>query len=333
MRAVKLKSYEFRREREAGWRRLERLVSSVERGSLDSLSDRERIELPMLYRSALSSLSVARSISLDRALLEYLEALCQRAYFCVYTTRHDLRKTFSDFFVWRFPATVRYFRWHILVAAALLLLGGLAGYLLTLAEPDRFYTFVSPGMAAGRDPGATTEYLRGTLYDREDAKGVLTTFATFLFTHNAKVGMFCFAVGFVAGVPVVIILLINGLMLGAFAGLFASRGLGLDFWGWVLPHGVTELMAVVFCAGAGLVLAHALIFPGPHRRLESLALRGRDAGVLVAGGIAMFFVAGLLEGFFRQLVTDITVRYCVIFATAAFWIVYLGWGGRRRGAR
>ncbi len=74
--------------------------------------------------------------------------------------------------------------------------------------------------------------------------------------------MLCFAVGFVAGVPVVIILLINGLMLGAFAALFASRGLSLDFWGWVLPHGVTELMAVVFCAGAGLVLAHALIFPG-----------------------------------------------------------------------
>ena len=62
-----LKSYEFRREREASWRRLERLVSFVERGSLDALSDRERIELPMLYRSTLSSLSVARSISLDRA--------------------------------------------------------------------------------------------------------------------------------------------------------------------------------------------------------------------------------------------------------------------------
>ncbi len=55
--------------------------------------------------------------------------------------------------------------------------------------------------------------------------------------------------------------------------------------------------------------------------------------MLVAGSIAMFFVAGLLEGFFRQLVTDITVRYLVVFATSAFWIVYFGWAGRPRRTR
>ena len=38
----------------------------------------------MLYRTTLSSLSVARDTSLDRALIAYLEQLCTRAYFQIY---------------------------------------------------------------------------------------------------------------------------------------------------------------------------------------------------------------------------------------------------------
>ncbi len=111
---------------------------------------------------------------------------------------------------------VRHFGGYLLLAGALLLLGTLAGYLLVKAEPDRFYTFVSSDMAAGRDPGASTPYLRDSLYDEGgDAASALTTFATFLFTHNAKVGMLCFALGFVAGIPAFLLLLINGVAPGS----------------------------------------------------------------------------------------------------------------------
>ncbi|MFV1957951.1 MAG: stage II sporulation protein M [Planctomycetota bacterium] len=326
---IRLKSYEFRREREASWRRLEALVEKTERRGLDALDEAERMQLPMLYRSALSSLSVARAISLDRALLEYLEALCQRAYFCVYGTRRRLGEALAAFFLQRLPATVRHEVRPIALAALILLLGAMAGYALTRADPDRFYSLVSGEMAQGRDPGATTESLREGLYRAAGPDDALHAFAAFLFTHNAKVGMLCFALGFAAGVPVFLLLFLNGLYLGAFSALYTSRGLGVDWWGWVLPHGVTELLAVILCAGAGLLLARSLVFPGVHGRMESLARAGREAGVIVVGAVAMFFVAGLLEGFFRQLVTDVTVRYVVILTTLAFWVFYYGWVGRR----
>jgi uncharacterized membrane protein SpoIIM required for sporulation len=132
-------------------------------------------------------------------------------------------------------------------------------------------------------------------------------------------------------VPVYLLLFVNGLILGAFAALYASRGLGLAFWGWVLPHGVTELAAVVLCGGAGLVLAQALVFPGRHTRLGNLARRGREAGVVVLGAVAMFFVAGLVEGFFRQRVTDDAARWTVAILTAALWTLYFLRAGRRAG--
>ena len=82
-----LKSSEFRKGREEGWRELEDLVRRVERRGVRSLSLDELQQLPILYRAALSSLSVARTIALDRNLLLYLENLALRAYLVVYGPR------------------------------------------------------------------------------------------------------------------------------------------------------------------------------------------------------------------------------------------------------
>jgi uncharacterized membrane protein SpoIIM required for sporulation len=187
-------------------------------------------------------------------------------------------------------------------------------------------------MASGRDPDASTESLRETLYSTEHEGGALGVFASFLFTHNARVGMLCFALGFLAGAPVFLLLLTNGLLLGAFGALFAGRGLGAEFWAWVSPHGVTELLAVVLCSAGGLVLAQALVFPGRIPRLRNLALRGREAGVLLLGAVVMLLLAGLIQGIFRQVVHDVSARYAVAVTTAAGWLVYFVRTGRRREA-
>jgi hypothetical protein len=79
MDSAVLKSTQFRREREPSWRELEDLLEKLRRGSPRSLTPHELTRLPTLYRGALSSLSVARSISLDQGLLAYLESLANRA--------------------------------------------------------------------------------------------------------------------------------------------------------------------------------------------------------------------------------------------------------------
>jgi len=328
---IVLKSYEFRREREEIWRELDELVTRVEKRGIKSLSAAQLSRLPLLYRATLSSLSVARSISLDRNVLSYLESLAGRAYFCVYGTRRHLREVVADFVTWRFPSLVRRFKWPIALAALLLVLGALAGHLLTIGNEDRFYSFVDPEMAQGRGPSASTSELRAVLYDEGGGiASALSSFAAFLFTHNAKIAIMAFALGFAAGLPVFFLMFTNGLLLGAFAALYQGRGLGVDFWGWVLPHGVTELLAVILCGGAGLVLARSLIFPGRFTRLRNLARHGREAGLVVVGAVCMLFVAGLIEGIFRQTVHDVTARYAVAGASAIFWASYLSLAGRGR---
>jgi hypothetical protein len=166
---VPLKSASFRAERETSWRELEALLAKVQRGGMGALSARELSRLPILHRATLSSLSVARAISLDRNLLEYLESLGARAYLAVYGVRRHLLEALSDFFVRRFPQLVRKHWPHVLLGYALLLGGCWAGFALTRADPDRFYAFVDPALAAGRSPTSSTESLREVLYAKEDA--------------------------------------------------------------------------------------------------------------------------------------------------------------------
>jgi uncharacterized membrane protein SpoIIM required for sporulation len=327
-----LRSVQFRKEREQTWRELEQLIELVNKKRITALSAEQLARLPHLYRAALSSLSVARSISLDRALTDYLESLCGRAYFCVYGTREPARSKVLEFLTWQWPAAVRRMKWQVLVSFLFLLAGTLTAFFMVRHDPENYYTFVGKAYSDGRDPSASTEELRAVLYAQTDFSGTLSNFAASLFSHNATIGIFAFALGF-ALVPTVVLVFINGLILGAFAALYDSRGLSMDLWAWLLPHGVTELSAVVLCGAAGLVIGQSWVFPGEKLRLDNLRERGRDAGIVVLGAVIMFFIAGLIEGIFRQTVTNIEVRYLVAAGTALFWIWYYTLCGRGRERR
>ncbi|MDJ0949861.1 MAG: stage II sporulation protein M [Alphaproteobacteria bacterium] len=329
MALTELKSYRFRREREQTWRELERLVQAVESDGVTSLSAENLLRLPSLYRATLSSLSVARGISLDRNVLRYLESLSMRAYFCVYGARASLFQSVGGFFLRGFPNAVRAAGWPVLIAALCMCFGTLVGYAATSANADWFYTFVPEGVAGGRSPTSSTQDLREVLYGQgRGATESLAAFASFLFTHNAKVGMLCFALGFALGVPTILLLIHTGLILGAFVALYDGRGLMVEFLAWVSIHGTTELLAVILCGGGGLVLAGSIVFPGRASRLDTLAASGRRASRIVIGAVAMFFVAGLLEGFGRQLILDPQIRFAIAASALACWLVYLVYSGR-----
>lgn len=323
-----LKSQRFRREREEDWRRLEQLMSKVDKGSATTLTDAEILALPVLYRSTLSALSVARETSLDQGLIDYLETLSARAYFFVYGSRARFRDRLASFFGEDWPASVRGLWRETLVSAGLLLLGAVVGGWLVMHEPEWFYVFVPADLSGGRDPAASTETLRATLEGTEGAGG-LSAFAAFLFTHNAQVALLAFALGFALCVPTALLILYNGATLGAFFALFASRGLGVELGGWLLIHGVTELFAVILAGAAGIRIGWSVAFPGDKHRLDAAVDAGRTAGVVMGGVVVMLLFAGLLEGFGRQLIADTGLRYAVAATSVLIWGAYF-YAPRRR---
>ena len=333
MAELQLKSHRFRAEREADWRRLEALLDRAERAGLAKLRPAELLEAPVLYRQALSSLSVARAISLDQSLIDYLEALCARTYFFVYGARTNAWTRVAGFFRSDWPRAVRNLWRETLAAGLITVLGAIVAYALVSREPDWFYSFIPDVVAAGREPGASAEALRATLHAPLTKVGSLDVLAAFLFTHNAQIALFAFAFGFALCVLTVGLLAYNGAMLGAFLALFAQHGLTFEAVGWLMIHGVTELFAVTLAGAAGLSIGWAVAFPGERTRVDAAMHAGRRGAVAMAGVVVMLFCAALLEGFARQLIQSDLARYAIAAGTAVLWGSYFYWPRARRGAR
>jgi uncharacterized membrane protein SpoIIM required for sporulation len=329
-----LRSSEFRRGREQSWRDLEELVAKAEKRGIGALDVGELQRLPQLYRAALSSLSVARSIALDRNLLQYLDNLSLRAFLMVYGPRQSLLEGVGNFLLRGFPAAVRQAKVEILLAFLAILAGTLAGFFLTVGDEGWVAALIPDSMASGRGIHST----RQELLDDEifapwpGFARSFVVFANFLFQHNTIIGIMTFGLGVAAGAPTVLLLAYQGLVFGAFIGLHYNRGLTLDFLGWVSMHGVTEFGAIILCGAGGLVIAKSILFPGRFSRVENLAINGRTAARLAVGAVAMFLIAGILEGGLRQLVANTQGRLAISALTAIAWGCYFCFAGRRARA-
>jgi uncharacterized membrane protein SpoIIM required for sporulation len=313
----------FRAAHELDWKRLEGVVNRIERRGIGALTEDDLLHLPLLYRSALSSLSVARETSLDRALVVYLEALCTRAYFQIYGVPTSFWSQLLDFFTRGWPQAVRGLWRETLVALLLTVAGALTAFLLVTHDPATFYTIIPDSLASGRDPAASAEALRATLYSKGQGQDDwLATFATALFTHNAQIAIFAFALGFAFAIPTVLLVVYNGLMLGAFLAVFASKGLGFEAGGWLIIHGTTEIFAIILSGAAGFRIGTAIAFPGRAARTDFAFTVGRQASVVMAGTVVMLILAGLLEGIGRQTVQGDFTRYAIGLTMLAGWLTY-----------
>lgn len=325
---LSVSSVRFRETRQYDWLRLEELLDQVEGGKASSLSDEDLFDLPVLYRATLSSLSVARETSLDADLVAYLESLSTRAYFILYGVHAPLLSRLGRFFAHDWPLAIRTLWRETLVSVAMVLIGAIAAYLVVRGDPSWFYSIVPGNFLDGRDPSASAEELRATLYDTHDG---LAGFATQLFVHNSGVAILSFALGFAFGVPTVLLMLYNGCILGAFYAVYVPKGLGWNFTGWLSIHGTTELFAIALAGAAGLRIGMASAFPGRLTRMKSTIASGRTTGFAMLGVVVMLLCAGLLEGIGRQTIRDDVARGLIASGALAFWIFYFYVMPLRRG--
>jgi uncharacterized membrane protein SpoIIM required for sporulation len=297
------------------------MLRRLESGSLRSFSDDDLLALPRLYRAILSSLSIARSTSLDRALTDYLEGLSMRGYFLLYGVRESRRDRIARFFAETWPTAVRSLWKETIIIAVLLFLGIAVSWALVASDPAWFHIFIPPEMAQGRDPDASAAVLRETIFGGNE-EGGFHVFATFLFTHNSQVSIMAYALGFAFGLPTMMLEMYQGLTFGALIAVFAKAGMLVDFIGWISIHGTTELFAAILAGAAGLKIGTAFAFPGYRSRLTAASEAGKATGAAMIGVILMLLVAGLLEGFARQMIQSTALRYTVGAVMLTIWCAY-----------
>ena len=325
--AAALRSDRFRLAREGDWARLEGILVRIEKGRLRGISDDDVLALPALYRTAASSLAVARETSLDAATLGYLEALVQRAWFQVYGPREGFIAWLRRFLGGDLGRAVREIWLDTCIALFVMVAGAVTGWLLVARDEDWYYALVGDG-AQGRTPGASREALLETL-KVEDGAGGLSAFAAFLFQNNAGVAILAFALGFAFGVPTLMLLVQNMAMLGAMLWLYHDAGLLGPFVAWLAVHGTTELFAILLAGAAGLHIGRRMAFPGARGIMAAAADAGRRGAQVMVGVVLMLVFAALLEAFPRQL-AGTEARAIIGTFMLVFWLAYFyAFRGRR----
>ena len=129
-----------------------------------------------------------------------------------------------------------------------------------------------------------------------------------------------FAGGLLLGLGTLAVLVYNGLMVGALAGITIQAGNFDVFLRYVLPHGVLELSCFAVAAAAGLRLGWALIDPGWLTRGEALRREARPAVAMIIGTAPWLVVAGLTEGFVTPHALPLPAALAVGFGLGgSFW--------------
>ncbi len=317
------------RRRGEAWRRLEATLRRLDTQGARSLAVADVHELGRLYRAACADLLIAQHELADAALTDYLNGLVARGYARVYGRRR-LQRVHVFEFLWRdFPRLVRRERLAIALSACLLVGGAISGAAVISLDPQAM-GLVIPDMHQARTP---EERVRAEAVEGSAKVGPAAVFSSFLFTHNIQVTFLVFALGVTFGVGTAAVLFWNGVPLGALAAQYHASGQGLFFWAWILPHGVVELTVVIIAGAAGLLLARGLWCPGLRSRRAALVIEARAAVRLIAGGMPLLVVAGVVEGTISQMhapVMPYSAKLTFAAALFAALMLYLSRGGIER---
>jgi len=148
--------------------------------------------------------------------------------------------------------------------------------------------------------------------------------------NNVRVAFLCFIMGIIGTLGTIIILLYNGIMVGAFQYFFYAKGLFVESFLTIWIHGTIEISAIIIAGAAGIVLGNGLLFPKTYTRATSLQISAKRAIRIVLGTVPLFIIAGFLESFVTRL-TDLPmiVKILIIGISLAFvlglYVIYPWW--------
>ena len=285
---------EFRRPK---WVALEALLDRAEHGGLKHLPLEDARSLSRLYRAASSDLLWVRGRAGSADVSGFLNDLVGRAYALTYPGKRVRLGDAWRFVIVGFPELMKQ-EWRVFVASALLLSVGFGfGWIGMMVDPNAA-PYLVPAQHLHLDPSERAKAESGS---PAVGAGEQAVFSSSLFTHNIGVAFFAFALGLTAGVGTAIMLFGNGVLLGALAWVYASKGLEGWFWAWILPHGIPEITAICIAGAGGFVLARGLVSPMGRSRRAALRLEAVVAVRLVLGTLGLFVLAGLIEGTISQI--------------------------------
>lgn len=283
------------------WTELESTLNRLENASRSTMPLDQLRRFHYLYERTAAGLAKVNTFASEPETRRYLESLVARAYGEIHETR-DRQHRFSPL-VWFFQTLPQTFRRHaraFCLSVGITLLGALFGGFAVAYDPEA-KSAVLPEMFANHLGDPSERVAREEKNPDKASAGSMSSFSAELMVNNIGVSIKAMALGMTWGIGTIIILFYNGIILGLVGVDYMMAGQTTFLLGWLLPHGVIEIPAILIGGQAGLMLGGALIGWGRRNTLRArLRAITPDLTTLIFGVALMLVWAGLVEAFFSQ---------------------------------
>ena len=290
----------FIRDERPYWLELENALQKMEQDSTyePDLSTARRLHY--LYERASTDLAKIKTFASEPDLTHYIESVVSRAYGHIHEVRGRPHR-FAPLF-WLFvtlPKTFRKHGWAFALSTAITVAGmGLGGGALAFDPLAKDVLLPYPHLKM--DPRERVR-IEETPRDVDLRAGRKAQGTSFYIWNNVSVSIRAMAFGVSWGIGTILLLFMNGVMLGAVSVDYLLAGEGTFLVAWLLPHGAFEIPAILVAGQAGLMLGRAMIGWGSR-----ISMRGRlreitpDLVTLIFGVSLMLVWAAIIEAWFSQ---------------------------------
>ena len=246
-------------------------------------------ELASLYIHLVNDLSYAQTYYPKSKLILYLNNLAAKAFQKIYKTKREDSNRFVQFWKTEVPLIIHQYKRYVLYAFLLFGIFVSIG-VLSAANDDTFVRLI-----------LGDHYVNKTLENIEAGDPVAvyksgSNWGSFIgiTLNNLYVGIKSFMFG---GIGTGMVLLFNGIMLGAFQYFFYEHNVFWESVRGIWIHGAMEIFAIVIEGAAGLMLGASILFPKTYSRMTSFKTGVKDGVKILISTFPFTFAAGFLEGF------------------------------------
>lgn len=315
-----MKLPEFLESGQPRWSELDALMVEAGRRAETLGPDRLR-RFVDLYRASSADLAMARRLFPGDPVIATLERQVVGARGLLFD-RSGARESIGSFFGQTYWRLVHERARPMMLAALALLIPALLGAVWATADPVRVSSVMPPDFLWVTEAQTTDQG-----YDT----GGLVGFSTYVMQNNIRVTLLAFVFGITWGLMTAWVIVQNGLILGALAGLAVGAGNSRLFVEAVAAHGVLELSCIVIGGGTGFSLARSMLRPGPLTRRQALGEEARSAALVALGTAPWLVLAGLIEGFVSRTGTGWVASAVIgMLIGAGFWVMVWILGRDRR---
>lgn len=278
---------------------------------------RDPDKLNNLFIQITDDLSYARTFYPNRSVRVFLNTLAQRIFHNIYKGKRFPIERLRTFWTDELPKVMWETRRALLLSFSIFVLAFGIGVLSSIINPDFArvilgddYVEMTLTNIQNGDPMA--------VYKDSGPLGMTAGIAA----NNLFVAFRTAILGVLASIGTLLIMLYNGIMVGAFQYFFIERGVFWDSFLTIWIHGTLEISAIIIAGAAGLVAGSGLLFPGTYRRIQAFQISMRQGLIIFLGIVPIIILAAIFEGFLTRYTQTPDVVRGLFIATSLFFVLW-----------